>query len=248
MIENYMYDYKNQAILNRYDERFEKSYIKEFLLYTLFNLFVPEGKIILDCPGSTGYLTNILIQKGAKYVICSDIVKEQLEYAKIKMNKSGIDESKYCLICHDAKNPKLLKQEVDIAIVIHLFCFANDFEEILGISNFLYMNMKSGGKLFTFHCTPIKPGKEKLYEETYNAKIIELDKRNEIGKFIVTEENGFTLPRNMYDNKVIIEALKLVGFHDIKYHRFEINPSYKNQKEISINHDICDYYFIEATK
>ena len=60
MIENYMYDYKNQSILNRYDERFEKPYIKEFLLYTLFSLFVPEGKVILDCPGSTGYLTNIL--------------------------------------------------------------------------------------------------------------------------------------------------------------------------------------------
>ena len=247
MIDKFMYDYENKSNLEKYDIRFSKSYVKDFILYTLFTLIKPEGKTILDCPGSTGYVTKLLIDKGAKYVICSDIVKEQIEYAEHRLNINNVDRSKYKLIVHDAKEPSLLDIEVDIAVVMHLYCFANDFEEMIDISNFLYTNLVDGGKLYTLHCTPINEGKEDLYESLYNSKIIERKRKN-FGEFIVTNDNGFILPRNMYDNDIVIDALDMVGFKDIKLHRCKISPFADEQEEIELNHEICDYYFIEATK
>ncbi len=249
MISKYMDDYKNQDILNKYDIRFEKPYIKDFLLYTLFELIEPYGKTILDCPCSTGYITDILIKKGAKFVIGCDIVKEQIEYAKKRLSNNGISENKYKLLDYDAKIPQIIYKEVDIAIVIHLFCFANDFKEMIDIGKFIYMNLKSGGKLYTYHCTPIREGKDKLYEELYNSTIIEKrENQNKLGEFIVTKDNGFTLPRNMYKNEVVIKALKLVGFREIKMHKFVISPDCINKEEVELNHDVCDYYYIEAVK
>ena len=44
MIDKFMYDYENKSNLEKYDIRFSKSYVKDFILYTLFTLIKPEGK------------------------------------------------------------------------------------------------------------------------------------------------------------------------------------------------------------
>ena len=46
MIDKFMYDYENKSNLEKYDIRFGKSYVKDFILYTLFTLIKPEGKTI----------------------------------------------------------------------------------------------------------------------------------------------------------------------------------------------------------
>ena len=68
--------------LELYDDTMESPFIKDFRLYTLLKLYDFKGKTVLDCPCSTGEYTKIFLEKGAKYVLSSDIVPEQIDFAK----------------------------------------------------------------------------------------------------------------------------------------------------------------------
>jgi len=239
-------DYKNKISLKKYDLRFEQTFVKHYLLYTLFTLFDFKNKTILDCPCSTGYITNLLIQKGASFVVCSDIVNEQLEYALERFKINNIDEKSYKLIQHDAKEIKLLYKEVQMALVLHLFCFGKTKDELINIAKFIYINLEHNGKLISFHCTPLHLQSEKIYENYYNSKIIEYSTKNKKeGAKLITKDNDFLLPRYVYSNEYIKDILNEAGFKNIKIHKLKCNPLYTGNEN---HHIICDYSLIEANK
>ena len=101
---------------------------------------------------------------GAKYIIGSDIVEEQIVYMKKRFQELGIDKEKYELHTHDSKIVKQLSEQLaDFALVLHLLCFADTKEELLSMSQCIYDNLKEGGTVLFYSCHPIDETKKNIY-------------------------------------------------------------------------------------
>lgn len=246
-----MEDYKNNDKLDKYNETYEKPFMKDYRLYTLFKNLDLKNKVILDCPSSTGYLSKKFIDKGAKHVICIDIIKEQLDYADIYFKNNNIDKQKYTLICHDAKLVKKLniKFGIDVIICLHLFCFSNNIHDLHNMCKFFHINLKKGGKLYSYHCCPFKENFDKYeYEKNNNIKIKEYKKINKSWYYVHTIENNFNLIRNALPNKDVIDALILIGFSNIKLIKMESCINSKDKIILDKQENYSDQYFIECEK
>lgn len=247
-------DYNDKEKIKFYEDTMETPFIKDFRLYTLLNLIDFKDKIVLDCPCSTGAYTEIFLEKGAKYVIGSDIVQEQINIANQRMETVYPKYSKkpYSFITHDSKIPKQLINNfvVDIAIILHLFCFADNYEVLLDMVKFVYMNLKDGGKIVSFHCVPIYEGKEKEFEKL-NGTITKYDKykdENNPGYLVNRLCNAFNIERFIYPNEIVEKALKEIGFKNIKYIPYQIDPNSDSRNLLERHISTCDYYYLEATK
>lgn len=247
-------DYTDNDKLELYDDTMELPFIKDFRLYTLLKLYDFKGKIVLDCPCSTGEYTKIFLEKGAKYVLGSDIVPEQIDFAKKKLEKiyPKYNKRPYTLLVHDSKIPKQLisEFEVDIAIILHLFCFAKNYQELLNMVRFVYKNLKKGGKIVSFHCCPINSGQEKEFEKL-NGKTItykEFKNQDEPGFLHTLINDTFDLIRYIYPNSIVEKALLDVGFKEVKYQAYQVNPDTEFPDLLCRHQKTCDYYFLEATK
>ena len=246
-----MDDYKNIDKLDKYNETYEKPFMKDYRLYTLFKNIDFRNKVVLDCPSSTGYLSKKFIDKGAEHVICIDIIDEQLKYADIYLKKNKVDRNKYSLICHDAKKVKKLniKLNIDIVICLHLFCFSDNTEDLHSMCRFFYTNLKKGGKMYSYHCCPFKENFNKLeYEQNNNIKIKEYKKINDSWYYVHTIENNFNLIRNALPNSDVIEALKYIGFINIKLIKMECCINSEDKILLDKQKNYADQYFIECEK
>jgi SAM-dependent methyltransferase len=153
-VENLMLkDYCDENVFKSFQELNEAPFIKNFKYYTLFELYKNcQGKIILDIPSSYGYIALKFLELGAEHVICSDIVSEQLEYGKSIFNGKGYDSSKCSFIQHDGKIPKVIGPFADLVISFHLFCFADNEEEIENMAEMLFLNLKPKGEAVISFC------------------------------------------------------------------------------------------------
>lgn len=247
-------DYTNDENLEVYDDSMQLPFIKDFRLYTLLKLYDFKNKTVLDCPCSTGEYTKIFLEKGAKYVLGTDIVPEQIEFAKKKLENTypKYTRKPYSFLVHDSKIPKQLINgfEVDIAIILHLFCFAKNYKELLNMVSFVYKNLKKGGKIVSFHCCPINKGQEKEFEKL-NGIIVnyqEFKNQDEPGFLHSKLTDSFDLIRYIYPNSIVEKALIEIGFKDVKYQAYQINPDTQSPELLSRHQKSCDYYFLEATK
>lgn len=246
-----MDDYKNNEKLDKYNETYDKPFMKDYRLYSLFKNIDFKNKIVLDCPSSTGYLSKKFIDKGAKHIICVDIIDEQLKYADNYFKKNNIYEEKYTLICHDAKIVKKLeiKLDIDIIVCLHLFCFSNNINELENMCKFFYENLKKGGKIYTYHCCPFKKNFNKNeYEKNNNIQIKEYRKINNSWFYVHTIENKFNLIRNALPNKDVIVALKKAGFVNINLIEMECCKDSEDKIILDKQKNYSDQYFIECEK
>ena len=246
-----MEDYKHNDKLDNYNETYEKPFMRDYRLYTLFKNIDLKDKVILDCPSSTGYLSKKFIDKGARHVICIDIVEEQLHYADIFFKNNQIDQNKYTLLCHDAKVATKInsKYEIDMIICLHLFCFSNNIDDLHNMCKFFFINLKKGGKMYSYHCCPFKENFNKHeYEQNNNVTLQEYRKINESWYYVHTIENDFNLIRNALPNKDVMDALLHVGFSNIRLIKMESCPNAKDKVMLDKQQDYLDQYFIECEK
>ena len=127
--------YEDKELLKQYeDDTFTNPFYFAFKDYT-FNKILPaedlKNKIILDCPSGICTYGLETLNKGAKKVICSDLIQEQLDYGKTVFKRNNYGEERYELIQHNASDPKKITEDLaDIAISIHLYCYADNYEEL----------------------------------------------------------------------------------------------------------------------
>ncbi len=117
-----------------------------------------QDKTVLDIPCGLGLKSRKFITEyGASQVFGVDIVEKQLELARESDLETTHNKINY--ICHDAKIPAELCQ-ADVCVAVHLFCFAENFQELIAMAKCLYTNLKPGGELRSICCSMIKESTE----------------------------------------------------------------------------------------
>ena len=228
-------------------------FVKHFREYTLFKLFDDfKGKVVLDLPGSIGHYSLKFLEKGASHVICSGLIPEELQVAEEVFIKAGIEANRYTIVEHDAKIPLQLTEKLaDIAVVLHLFCFADNYEELVYMAKCIFLNMKENGEMISFHCPPMARDKLEFYEKANNAKIIRYNHPIEelnLPGFLHTEECCFTLTRNIWPIHIVEKALKDGGFKDVRKEEYLKDPSYVGEIPLDYHTEYADFYFLVARK
>jgi len=245
-------DYQKEETLQKYLELTELPFVKYFREYTLYQLYPDfKNKIVLDIPCSIGTYSLKMLQKGATHVICSDLISEQFIMAEKLFKDNNFDNSKYTFKKHDAKIPKILTNLLaDIALVLHLFCFADNYEELVSIAKCIHMNLSSDGEMISYHCGPIFEDKLDVYEKANNAKIITYDKPNngkDWPRYFCSCDNGFKLPRNLWPNDIVEKAILEAGFKEIRYEKYRKDPEYQGDN-LALHEEYAEFKLIIAKK
>ncbi len=148
-------DYSLTDKLKLYEELTESWPIGKNLSVYNMELLLSDvkGKTVLDLPCGIGSYVHRLFNRGATKVIASDIVSRQLEVAMEKDKKLGIPDGFVEYYQHDAKIPKQLCSDLaDMCLSAHLFCFAENEDELRGMTRTILANLQPGGYCLIVTC------------------------------------------------------------------------------------------------
>ena len=227
LLENISDDPNDPSISTRY-----------FTLYSL----LPDlrDKIVLDLPCGLGkQARNFILRSCAKKVIAVDIVAKQLELAKEKDSVLGIVPGQIEYVCHDAKEPKELAESMcDVCVSIHLFCFAEDYSQLVKMCHCIYLNLKPGGVCYALICSLSRDdqlvqkfesfdGVTILHVESWHGDIYRPRRFHYLWQ-------GLDINVCVWEYDAVCSALKAVGFSSIKLHPYKKSPSYKGSVDLDL--------------
>ena len=202
-------------------------------------LVMPDvrGKVVLDVPCGNGYYGRNYFSQNAAKVIASDIVLLQIEEAKKKDKESGIPEGFAEYYVHDARVPKQLSATLaDLCTSIHLFCFAENEDQIRGMARMLNVNLKPGGFCVIVFC-PYSNNDEEYCKamESYGERLVHLDPPSTEKlkpRSMHTTCRGFHFVRNLWRYDVVRNILSQEGFSRTEIIPYKSDSSLGNPEEI----------------
>jgi len=104
-----------------------------------------EDKIIADIGAGTGYFTFRLV-RSAKQVIAVDIDRDMIDLVELfRSNLDSTEQAKIVTRLATPEDPKLAKDEVDVAMIINTIGYIEDRPSYL---DNLHNSLKPGGLLF----------------------------------------------------------------------------------------------------
>jgi ubiquinone/menaquinone biosynthesis C-methylase UbiE len=249
-------DYKNfeklevyDQLANEYDEPSART--RYHTLYS--NLPSLKGKTVLDIPCGIGSKSrNIIINHEAEKVLSIDIVEEQILYSKNKDITSGITDGQIEYFVHDCKIPKKMSSHnADIGLCVHLFCFANTYQELLDMAECLYVNLKKGAECHILICSLSKHQNSYQKLEQFGLEIIKIDswqnKDSEPRKFH-TKYQSFNYDCWLWEYKTLCNALKESGFTKIEQIPYVADQDYRGKLDLGLYTSIIDGFIIKAIK
>ena len=252
MSEAMLKDYMNEDTLKHYlcslDDPDEPAILTRY--FTFYSL-LPDlrDKIVLDLPCGMGHKARKFIsQSRAKKVIAVDIVEKQLEMSKEADVAAGIKPGQIEYVLHDARKPKVV---ADLCINVHLFCFAQEYTELLGMSRSIYLNLKPGGACYSIMCSLSRDNKLVKQFEDFDAKILQVDPwQGDIHKarrfhYVC---RGFNYNIYVWEYEVVCQALKEVGFSNVELHPYQEDPSYSGKLNLPLFNSIVQGNVVIATK
>ena len=195
-----------------------------------------RGKVILDVPCGNGYFGRKYFRQNAAKVIACDIIPFQIEEAKKKDKESGIPEGFAEYYVHDARVPKQLSATLaDLCTSIHLFCFAENEDQIRGMARMLNVNLKPGGFCVIVICPPSNNDDKYCKAlESSEERLVHLDPPSEKLKprSIHTTYRGFHFVRNLWQYDVLRNILGQEGFSQTEIISYKCDSSLGNPEEI----------------
>ncbi len=212
-----------------------------------------KDKMIFDLPCGIGIKSRKFITEyGATKVIGADIVEKQLEVAREADSKAGITSDKIQYICHDAKISLELCQ-ADVCVAAHLFCFAENFDELVCIAKCVFVNLKAGGELCSISCSMGKESTEVIKEKytTFNQHITHLDEQSgdiHVPRKMSSIIDGFKFEVCMWEYAAIVKALDSVGFKSVELLPYQSDPDYCGPYDLKEYIKLIDGYVVKATK
>ena len=222
--------------------------------YTLYSL-IPElkNKVILDMPCGTGdKARKTILEKGARKVIASEISQESIEYSKKKDKELGIEEGQIEYFVHDAKIPQVLSEDLaDIALCVHLFCFADNYIDLVKMVKSLYLNLKPNAICIIVMCSLNQNDEIVKKLEIFDFKIVDIEPwqgDNLKPRKFYTSYNDFDYNSFAWENYAVIKALNEVGFRKVVLHPYEKDPEYKGILDLELYLSILNGHVIIANK
>ena len=225
--------------------------IRYFTLYSL----LPDlrNKILLDVPCGMGMVSRkLILEYGASKVIAVDVVEKQVEISKREDSSCGIQPNQIEYIVHDAKKPVVLTDtQCDACVSIHLFCFAENYSELENFCRCIYLNLKQGGKCYSFMCTLNKDSQvvsqlEKF--DQFSILLAEPWQGEQKGRRFRYMDKGFTHDVHVWDSPTVCSAFNEVGFTSVELYPFKKDPDYKGKEDLDLFISILDGNVIVATK
>ncbi len=222
-----------------------------------FNLYacLPNlrDKTVLDLPCGLGIKARRFISEyGASKVVGVDIVQKQLDLSRQSDVEAGVQDGRIEHVCHDAKVPREIFQ-ADVCVAAHLFCFAEHFDELLGIANCVYMNLKSGGEFCSISCSLGRESthliKEKL--ETFDQRVIRLDEWSgdvRVPRKMASTIKGFKFEVCVWDYEAVVMALKSAGFSRVELVPYKADPEYSGPYNLEKYMKMIDGQVVMAIK
>ncbi len=250
-------DYKNHEKYELlYNQRSTKSggASSNTKYYTLYSQLPSlKDKIILDIPCGIGCKArNAVLKDSASKVIAIDIFEEQISYSKTKDKQLGIEPGQIEYFAHDCKIPrKFTDQPADICICIHLFCFAQTYQELLGFAKCIHLNLKKGAELHILICSmgknPEMAKKLKLFEIDLVELAPWLDNSSEPRKLHM-KYRDFNYSSLLWEYQTLSNALKETGFTDIELIPYTADPDYTGNFDLELYNKINDGFIVKAIK
>ena len=221
-------DYLDVDKLSAYEEI--NHLVRDLHTYNLKLVMPIRDQVILDVPCGTGYYVREFFKEGAAKVIASDIVAVEIEVSKKKAMESGVPDDFVEYFVHDARIPKQLSTTlVDVCSCIHLFCFAENLDQLHGMARMINVNLKPGGLCAVILCS-IGNDDEKYRKalESHKEMLVYLDpqptERLQPRK-VHTVAEGFNLIRYVWRHDVVSEVLKEEGFSRTEIVPYQFEPS-----------------------
>ncbi len=212
-----------------------------------------QDKIVFDIPCGLGFkCRKFIAEYGASKVIGADIVEKQLELAKEADSEVGISSDKIQYVCHDGKIPQELCQ-ADVCIAVHLFCFAENFEELMSIAKCAFVNLKPGVEFRSISCSMCKENtaviKEKAKDFDLTIEVLEEWSGDiHVPRKMVSKMDDFKFEVFVWDSAAIVKALDQVGFKSVQLLPYQSDPDYCGEYNLQKYIKLIDGRVITAVK
>ncbi len=200
---------------------------KKYMVFpSLFKLIGDlENKKILDLACGDGSFSRKL-KKGATEIVGIDLSNEMIKIAKEKEKRKPLGIT---YLIGDAISLEKIK-EFDVVIGGFLLHYSKTKEEIAGMCNSIYRNLKKGGRFIGVNANPDQPlTNKKKYGTTVQSKE-RLKEGSKINVTIYEDKKELCSFLNYHWSKETYEiALKNAGFKKINWHILEVSKEGKEK-------------------
>ncbi len=231
---NMLQDYHSDDKLEKYAATFVNQKCPSIgtRYYTLYSLLPSlRAKTVLDLPCGLGIKARRFISEyGASKVVGVDIVQKQLELSRQLDVKAGVQNGQIEYVCHNAKISKEICQ-ADVCVAVHLFCFAENFDELVSTVSCVFMNLKQGGECYSTSCSLSKEDERtlKLKLEAFDCFTSRIDPfHNDIlvPRRLIYSSQGFNHNVCSWDAEAIKKAFLMAGFSRVEMVPYKADPKY----------------------
>ena len=224
-------DYFDHEKMRIYSEMGE--FVSALHTYNL-ELYMPiKDMVILDIPCGPGDYVRKYFKEGASKVIASDLVPVLIEISQKRDKENGVPQGFVEYYAHDGKDPKTLSNTLaDVCSCLHLFCFAENYDQLRAMARTINMNVKSGALCAIIACSVGTNEREFCKAlESHEERVIHIDPPSAnkyLPRKLQTVCRDFNLIRYVWPHDVICEALREEGFSNTKVTSYKFDPSTKN--------------------
>ena len=197
-------------------------------------LYMPvKDMVILDLPCGPGDYVRKYFKEGAAKVIAIDVVPVLIDVSQKRDKENGVPEGFVEYHVHDARIPKRFSNTLaDVCSCLHLFCFAENYDELRSMARTISMNVKPGALCAIIVCSAGANEKE-FYKalESHQESVIHFDPQSSnklVPRKLHSVCNDFNLIRYVWPHDVICKALTEEGFSKTKVTSYKFDPSTEN--------------------
>ena len=242
--------YANEANVQIYDEQAKKETCNVYCRDYTFNSVLGdiEGLKMLILPCGTGRNVRDALKRNVKMVLAVDIAEKNIEFSKSEDAESGIDSTKVTYKLHDAKYPvKFESGTCDVALIMHLLCFAKTRDELENMCLCTAMNVKRGGSAIFYSCAAWDPINKDEFERLSGVENVQYDD-HVMPNTCSYDWKGLPMTMWLWRIEDMIGAIMKAGFQDVKVHKLKCSPEYKGSLSLHKFSEVTNYLFITAVR
>jgi ubiquinone/menaquinone biosynthesis C-methylase UbiE len=192
-----------------------RTYIEAFSLMGLIG--DPTGKSVLDVACGEGFYTRMIRQKGARKVTGVDLSEGMIQLARKQETalRQGIE-----YLVGDARQ-LALAEKYDLVVSAYLLNYAHSREELHAMCAGIARCLKPGGRFVTVNGNPALEFPSAPSYQKYGFETSVTEKWQEGAPIKWTfhlENSSFDIENYYLDVAAHEEALRLAGFHEVRWH------------------------------
>jgi hypothetical protein len=255
--------YGTQEGATSYDEASCETECNIFCMqFTLWNKLLPPDvvatKTFLVLPCGAGRNVLPLKDRSAAHIVAADVSAAMVDCCSAKVTETASQSSQavssgieYMVV--DACSPSWTITQVDVALVIHLFCYAASFSELQAMCKTLSRNMKRGAQMISYSCAALPRTPSTVDNFCRICGVADMQYLHgsvdpptpDISEYLWA---GMRLKTQNWPLDVIQKALAEAGFGDFEWNPCVVDSAYTGELDLQRFTEVTNYCFLTATK